>query len=113
MTDGEVGGYQVFLLVNSSNVRFLNLFADDLDTCSYVRLLFSKDEGGRGLEVMFDTYRNPISVLLSDALSFSLALLKGMLILELGTHVDGRYGFALMECNCRDLKADEVCERFL
>ena len=40
------------------------------------------------------TYRNPISVLLSDALSFSLALLERVLILELGTHVDGRYGCA-------------------
>ena len=35
------------------------------------------------------TYRNAVSVLLTDALSFGLALLKGMLVLELGAHVDG------------------------
>lgn len=33
------------------------------------------------------TYRDAISVFLSDAFSFSLALLKWVLVLELGTHV--------------------------
>ena len=40
------------------------------------------------------TYRNPVSVLLSDTLSFSLALLERVLILKLGTHFGCRYGFA-------------------
>ena len=34
------------------------------------------------------TYRDTVCVLLSDSLSFSLALLEGMLVLELGTHID-------------------------
>lgn len=32
------------------------------------------------------TYRNAISVLLADALSFRFALLEGVLVLELGPH---------------------------
>ena len=38
------------------------------------------------------TYRNPVGILLSDALRFSLALLEGVLVLEFGTHIDDRYG---------------------
>ena len=38
------------------------------------------------------TYRNTVGILLSDALSFGLALLEGMLVLELRTHVDDGYG---------------------
>ena len=30
LTDGEVGGDEVFLLVDGGNVRLLDLFADDL-----------------------------------------------------------------------------------
>ena len=41
------------------------------------------------------TYWNTVRILLSDALSFSLALLKGMLVLKLGTHVDSVYGFVV------------------
>lgn len=33
------------------------------------------------------TYRNAIGVLVADALGLGLALLKGMLVFELGTHV--------------------------
>lgn len=36
------------------------------------------------------TYRNSVGVLLSDALSFGLALLEGVLVLELGTHLGMR-----------------------
>ena len=90
LTDSEVGGYEVLLLIDGSNVGFLNLFANHLDADSYVRPLYSKEEGlGRSAS----TYRNAISVFLSDAFSFGLALLEGVLILELGTHIDGRYGF--------------------
>lgn len=39
------------------------------------------------------TYRNTICIFLSDTLSFSLALLERVLVLELGTHIDGGYGF--------------------
>ena len=35
------------------------------------------------------TYRDAIGVLLANAFRFCLALLEGMLVLELGTHGDG------------------------
>ena len=38
LTDSEVGGDQVFLLVDGSNVGFLNLLTDHLNTNSYVRM---------------------------------------------------------------------------
>ena len=44
LTDGEVGGYQVFLLVDSCNIRFFNLLANHLGADSYVRLLLSRKE---------------------------------------------------------------------
>ena len=37
---------------------------------------------------MGTTYGNAVCILLSDSLSFSLALLERVLILELGTHID-------------------------
>jgi hypothetical protein len=39
------------------------------------------------------TYRNAVGVLGSDALSFCLALLEWMLVLELGTHDEYGLGF--------------------
>ena len=44
LTDGEVGGYQVFLLVDSSNIRFFNLLTDHLDAKTFVRLPSSQEE---------------------------------------------------------------------
>ena len=41
---------------------------------------------------LFETYRDAISVLLADAVCFCLALLEGVLVLELGTHGDGGVG---------------------
>ena len=35
----------------------------------------------------FDTYRNAVRVLLADALGLGLALLEGVLVLELGSHI--------------------------
>ena len=35
------------------------------------------------------TYRNAIGVFLANAFGFCLALLEGMLVLELGTHIGG------------------------
>ena len=40
----------------------------------------------------FETYRNAISVLLTDAVCFCLALLERVLVLELGTHGDDGVG---------------------
>jgi hypothetical protein len=62
LADGEVGGDQVLLLVDSRDVRLLHLLADD---------------------------RDAVGVLLPDALGLSLALLERVLILELGAHVGG------------------------
>ena len=36
-----------------------------------------------------NTYRNAVGVLLADALGLGLALLEGVLVLKLGSHVDG------------------------
>ena len=85
LTNSEVCGDEVLLLVDSSDVRFFHFLADDLDADSYVRFFSFPAEECRKVCLM--TYRNPISILLSDALSFSLAFLKRVLILELGTHL--------------------------
>lgn len=42
------------------------------------------------------TYRNPITVLLSDTLGLGLALLEDVLVLELAAHLDGGCGC----CGC-------------
>ena len=59
LTDGEIAGHQVLLLVDRGDVGFLHLLADDGDA---------------------------IGVFLTDAFGFSLALLEGMLVLKLGSH---------------------------
>lgn len=43
LTDGEVGGYQVFLLIDSSNIRLFNLLTDHLDADNFVRMLSSQE----------------------------------------------------------------------
>jgi len=63
LADSQVCGDEVLLLVDSSDVRLLDLFADD---------------------------RDAVGVLLANTFGFCLALLEGMLVLELGTH-DGGY----------------------
>lgn len=40
----------------------------------------------RSRQCIETTHRDPISVFLTDALSFRLALLEGVLVLELGSH---------------------------
>ena len=49
LTDSEIGGYQVFLLVDSSNVGFLNLLANHLRTDTDVRPPLSNKEETRRL----------------------------------------------------------------
>jgi len=61
LAHGEVGGDQILLLVDGRDVGLLDLLADDGDA---------------------------VGVLLTDALGLSLALLEGVLVLELGSHVD-------------------------
>jgi len=69
---GEVGGDEILLLVDGGDVGLLDLFAD---------------------------YGDAVGVLLSDAFSFSLALLEGVLVLELRSHCDGIYCIKLDRLN--------------
>jgi len=62
LTDGQIAGHEIFLLVDGCDVRFFDLLADDGDA---------------------------VAVLLADSLRLCLALLEGMLVLELGAHSDG------------------------
>ena len=84
LTDRQVRGDEVFLLVDDRDVRFLDLLADDLDAVSMFarqsREMEMKEGNG-------ETYRNAVVVLLADALSFGPALLEGVLVFELGTHL--------------------------
>ena len=86
LADSQVGGDEVFLLVDGSNVRFLHFLADHLDADSCVRVLYCKEDEAWILCLM--TYWDTVRILLSDALRFSLAFLERVLVLELGTHVD-------------------------
>jgi len=61
----EIRRHQVLLLINGRDIRLICFLADD---------------------------RNPIWVLLPDALRFCLSLLEGVLILELGPHDDDSLG---------------------
>lgn len=49
------------------------------------------DDGGED-EDMSSTYGNAVGILLADALGLGLALLEGVLVLELATHDGGRLG---------------------
>lgn len=53
--------------------------------------MFASDLEGFWAQVkrLCKTHRNAVGVLLPDALSFRLALLEGMLVLELRAHDDG------------------------
>jgi len=66
LTDCEVGRDQILLLVDRGNIRLLDFLADDWDT---------------------------VGVLLADALGLSLALLEGVLVLKLGTHICSWFAF--------------------
>jgi len=59
---GEIGGHQVLLFIDRCDVRLLDLLANDGDA---------------------------IAVFLTDTFGLSLALLEGMFILNLGSHLDG------------------------
>ena len=86
LANGKVGWDQIFLFVDRRNIRLFDLFANDLHAeatsayCTYVEMT-------RHL-IWGTTYRNAVCILLSDSLSFSLALLERVLVLELGTHID-------------------------
>jgi len=59
LPDRQICWHEILLLIDGSDVRLLDLLADD---------------------------RNAVGILLSDPLCFGLALLKGVLVLELGSH---------------------------
>ena len=110
MANSEVSRDEVFLLVDSRNVRFLDFLANHLDVDTCVRVLYCEGEGLGKLCLV--TYRNTVGVLLSDTLCFRLALLEGVLVLELGTHVDGRMDL-LDVCGCMSMEVDEVVKLFV
>jgi len=59
LTNSQVGGNEILLLVDSRDIGLLDLLADD---------------------------GNAVGVFLSDTFGLSLALLEGMLVLEFGSH---------------------------
>ena len=65
------------------------------------RLFVWPGEGARGGGVV-ETYGNAVCVFLADALSLGLALLKVVLVLELGSHIGGwgdvRWVVCLLVC---------------
>jgi hypothetical protein len=97
LAHGEVGGDEILLLVDGSDVRLLDLLTDNL----YGELVSQRSGEGKGggkdmagnahirmgatgdLEM---THWDTISVFLADALGLSLPLLEGVLVLELGPH---------------------------
>jgi hypothetical protein len=82
---GEICWHKVLLLVDSRNVRLLDLLADDLGFVSY-----SPSYSLRGnLE---KTYRNTVVILLPDALRLGLALLERVLVFKPGSHFRGCWG---------------------
>ena len=86
LANREVGRHEVFLLVDRRDVRLFDLLADNGDPIRVFLTLERRDgwlartdmgdgRGGRGRT--------------HDTFGFSLALLEGVLVLELGSHGDG------------------------
>lgn len=93
LAHGEVGRDQVLLLVDSSNIRLLDLLADDLS----IDYPSASEEAVKGVGEALGhegdptkerkkTYGNAISVFLANTLGLGLALLEGVLVLKLGPH---------------------------
>jgi len=61
LTNGQISGYEILFFVNGGDVGFLDFLAD---------------------------YGDAVGVFLSNTLSFGLALLERVLVLELGSHID-------------------------
>ena len=80
MADGEIGGDQVFLLVDGRNVRFLDLLTNNL------RYHISNDASSESWAWDAATYWDAVCVLLADTLCLRLTLLERVLVLELGAH---------------------------
>lgn len=87
LAHGEICWNEILLLVDSSDVRLLDLLADDLYSDRSVLLLLATLRGR--VCVYGATYWNSVGVLLADALSFGLALLERVLVLKLGAHSGG------------------------
>lgn len=89
LADGEICGHQVFLLVDGGDVGFLDLFTNDLVMIIIVRLSDSELEqelGARSAICHQKTHRNTVGIFLTNTFGLCLALLEGMLVLELGSH---------------------------
>lgn len=85
LAHGEVRRYEVLLLIDGSDITLLDLFANNL-----WRHVLVRDKGGDcGTVRMGDAYGNTVGVLLANTLGLGLALLEGVLVLELGSHFGG------------------------
>lgn len=82
MADGEIGGDQVFLLVDGRDVRFFDLLTDNLRHSSHI----SSDARSEGWAWDAATYWDAVCVLLADTLCLRFTLLERVLVLELGAH---------------------------
>jgi len=80
LTDGEICGDEVLLLIDSSNVRLLYLLADYLVRQSVLVTVLRERRAG------MKPYRNAVGIFLANAFGFCLALLEGVFVLKLGTH---------------------------
>lgn len=79
LADCEVGGNEILLLIDSGDIRLLDLFANHLEYT--VSCVFY---GGR---VERETYWNTIGVLLANPLGLGLALLESVFILETAARI--------------------------
>lgn len=104
LAHGEICWNEILLLVDSSDVRLLDLLADDLHSGLSVLLLLLlllllATLRGR-VCVYGATYWNSVGVLLADALSFGLSLLERVLVLELGAHSGGWWSAVFCGGSC-------------
>ena len=78
LADRQVRGHKILLLVYSRDIGLLYLLTDDLAS---VRHRLSREDRRLGL------YRDPVRILLPDALSLGLSFLERVFILEFGAHL--------------------------
>ena len=93
LSDSQVGWDEVFLLVDSGDVRLFDFFADHLQPSEEKVSDEEKipmEEGREDIEEEGEglAYGDAISVFLTDAFSFCLALFERVLVLEFGAHGD-------------------------
>lgn len=106
LADGEVGRHQVLLFIDRSDIALLDLLANDLYRDGLLarclmstqkRTLFEPssdkpDQRQQEAVTRGEAYRNAVGVFLTDAFGLGLALLEGVLVLKLASHLGGVCG---------------------